>query len=72
MVYDATLSKFQRVMRWRLILEEFRTNIQHVAGVDKILADMLSILTSMLSNKYKPCTRKAQCRANELFAIGRV
>ena len=33
LVYAATLSESQRVMRWRLILEEFGPNIQHIAGV---------------------------------------
>ena len=35
LVYVATLSESQRVMRWQLILEEFGTNIQHMAGVEK-------------------------------------
>ena len=56
-------------MFWRLILEEFGPNIQHIAGVDNIVAYTLSILTSTPSEKYKHCTRKAWCRANELFAI---
>ena len=72
MVYVATLSESQRVMRWRLILEEFGPNIQHISGVENIVAYMLSRLPSSPSDKYNPCTRKAQCRGNELFAIGRV
>ena len=36
LVYEATLSESQRVMRWRLILEEFGPNIHHIAGVDNI------------------------------------
>jgi hypothetical protein len=46
LVYAATVSESQRVMRWRLILEEFGPNIQHIAGVDNIVADMLSRLPS--------------------------
>ena len=42
LVYAATMSESQRVMRWRLILEEFGPNIQHIAGVDNIVADTLS------------------------------
>ena len=57
--YAVTLSGSQRVMRWRLIIEEFGPNIQHIAGVDNIVADMLSRLPSTPSNKYNPCTRKA-------------
>jgi hypothetical protein len=42
LVYAATVSESQRVMRWRLILEEFGPNIEHIAGVDNTIADMLS------------------------------
>ena len=72
MVYAETLSESQRVMFWRLILEEFGPNIQHLAGVDNIVADTLIRLPSTPKDKYKPCTSKAQCCANKLFAIGRV
>ena len=41
-------------------------------GIGNIVADMLIILPYIFSNNYKPCTRKAQCHANKLFAIGRV
>ena len=58
-------------MRWQLILGEFGPNIQHIAEVDNIIADTLSIFLSTTSNKNDPCTRKAQCRANELVTIGR-
>ena len=45
LVYAATVSESQRVMRWRLILEEFGPNIQHtIAGVDNVVADVLSRL----------------------------
>ena len=30
LVYAATLSESQRVMRWRLIIEEFGPKIQHI------------------------------------------
>ena len=52
LVYAATLSESQRVMRWRIILEEFGPNIQHIAGVDNIVADTLSIFPSTPSDKY--------------------
>ena len=71
LVYAATLSESQRVMRWQLIIKEFGPNIQHIAGVDNIVDDTLSRLTSTPSEKNESCTRKAQCRANELFAISR-
>ena len=72
MVYAETLSESQRVMFWRLILEEFGPNIRHLAGVDNIVADTLIRLPSTPKDKYNPCTSKAQCCANKLFAIGRV
>ena len=59
-------------MRWRPILEEFGPNIQHIAGVDNIVVETLSRLPSTPSDKYNPCTRKDQCCAADLFAIGRV
>ena len=72
LVYVKTLIESQSVMRWRLILEEFGPNIQHIAGVDNIVADTLSRLTYTPSNKYKTYTRKAQCRSNKLFKIVRI
>ena len=72
MVYAATLSKSQKVMRWRLILEEFGPNIQHIAGVDNIVSDTLIRLLNTSINKYGTCTGKAQCHTNELFDIGKV
>ena len=72
MFYATTLSESQRVMRWKLIIEEFGTNIQHIYGVDNIVADTLIRLPYMLSDKYEPFTRKDQCCTNELFNIGRV
>ena len=72
LVHAATLSEFQRVMLWRLILEEFGPNIQHISGVDNILDDTLSRLPCTPSNKYDPWTRKDQCSANNVFAVGRV
>ena len=58
LVYAATLSESQIVMRWRLILEDFGPNIQHIAGIDNILADTLSRMPSTPSNKNEPCTQK--------------
>ena len=51
MVYATTLSESQRVMRWRLILEDSGPNIQNIAGVENIVVDMLSRLPSTPSNK---------------------
>ena len=51
LVYAATLSESQRVMRWLLIIEEFGSSIQHIAGVDNILFDTLSRLPYTPSEK---------------------
>ena len=72
LVYAATLRESQRVMHWRLILEEFGPNIQHIAGSDNIVDDMLSIFPSTPRDKCKSCTSKDKCRANKLFAIVKV
>ena len=72
LVYVETLSESQRVMRRRLILKDFGPNIQHIAGVDNIAEETLSRLPYRPSDKYKPCTKKAQCCANELFTLGRI
>ena len=42
MVYSATMSESKRVMFWKTILKEFGTNIQHISGIEKPVADILS------------------------------
>ena len=54
MVYAATLSESQRVIRWKPILEEFGPNIQHIYGVEKIIADTIRILPSTSIYKDDP------------------
>ena len=56
--------------RW-LIIEEFGTNIQHIAWVENLVADTLSRFPSTPVNTYDPITSKAKCFLNELSAIGR-
>ena len=58
LVYAANLGESQRVIRWRLIPEEFGPNIQYIAGGDNILDDTLSGLLSTPSDNNDPCTRK--------------
>ena len=53
-------------------MEEFGPNIQHISGVDNIVADTLSRFPSMPSKKYKSFTRKAQFHANDLFEFGSI
>ena len=55
LVYATTLSEYQRVMRWRLTIEEIGPNIQHIDLVDNIVSDTFSRLLSNPSDKYKPC-----------------
>ena len=42
LVHAATMSQSQRVMRWRLILEEFGPDIKHIKGEDNVVADTIS------------------------------
>ena len=53
----------------RLVLRYFGPKIQHIAVIYNIVAYTLSRLPSTSVNKYKPITRKYQCRANQLLAI---
>jgi hypothetical protein len=68
LVYAATLSESQRVMRWRLILEEFGPNIQHIPGIDNIVADTLSRFPSANYERHDTST-DSLVRANEFFAF---
>ena len=71
MVYAATLTEYQRVMRWKIVPKEFVSNIQYINGVENILACKISTFPSVSVDKYYTCTRKAQCCANELFVISK-
>ena len=59
-------------MRWILILKDFGPNIKHISVVENIVADTLSRLPYTHRKKYNPCKRKAQYRANESFALGKI
>ena len=71
LVYTETLSEYQRAMRWRLIIEEFWPTVQHISGVDIIVADMLSRLPSTSVKKYELSTKKAQRCTENLFTSSR-
>ena len=64
MVYAATLSESQMLMLYRLILEEFGPNIQHIAGVDYIVSHTISRFPYIQSDKYDTCTRRYQSHSN--------
>ena len=51
LVYEATLSESQRIMRWWLLLEDFGPHIHHIAGIDNINADTLSRLRCINTQK---------------------
>jgi len=57
------------VMRWRLILEQFGPNIQHIAAMDNVVADMLSqlLLANLDHDKLEPSN--AQCHANDFISV---
>ena len=64
------VSESQRVMRWMLILKEFGPNIQHIAGIYNVVADMLGQLPSANSDQDELEPGYAQCHTNDFFVIG--
>ncbi len=56
LVHAATVSQSQRVMRWRMILEEFGPDIKHISGEDNIVADAISRLPTADTDKNKLST----------------
>ena len=56
LVHAATVSQSQRVMRWRLILEEFGPDIRHISGEDNLVADAISRLPTANKDQIEICT----------------
>lgn len=56
LVHAATMSQSQRVMRWRLILEQFGPDIKHISGEDNIVADAISRLPTANNDQIEPST----------------
>ena len=59
LVQVATRSQSQRVMRWRLILEEFSPDIKHISGEENVVADAISRLPTA-NNDQKEQSTEAQ------------
>ena len=55
-------------MHQRLILEKFGPNIQHIAGVENIVADTISRFTSTTFYQDEPRTNRDLSKANGLFS----
>ena len=67
LVHATTLSQLQRVMRWRLILEEFGPDILHIKGEDNIVADAISRLPTANEDQNKSRT-EIQGLSSEMLA----
>lgn len=71
LIYATTMSESQRVMRWRLILEEFGPNIKHISGSDNIIADALSRLPTTSGETHEHSTDGSYHLAKGIFAASK-
>ena len=69
LVHAATISQSQRVMRWRLILEEFGPDIKHISGEDNVVADAMSRLPTTTQNQNEHCTVAPDSQGLEMLAL---
>ena len=67
LAYEETQSEYKRVTSWWLILGEFGPNIQHIAGVEHLLADTISRFLSTTVDRDEPITNRDISIANKLF-----
>ena len=51
MVHEYTISSLQRLMHFKLIIEDFRTNIEHIYGFNNILDDVISTFLYATKNE---------------------
>ena len=61
LVHETTLMSSQRVMRWRLLLEEYGPDIRYIKGSDNIIADALSRIPNIKETSKK---KKRGTKAN--------
>ena len=67
MVYAATSSELQRVMRWKLTLQDFGPNIQHISGVDNIVSHTITIFMSTTVDQDETRTSKALSQVEKII-----
>ena len=67
LVHAATMSQSQRVMRWRLILEEFGPDIKHIKGEENIVADAISRLPTANQDQEEHCTEASGLTKNVIL-----
>ena len=68
LIYTATTRESQRGMCWQIVLEDFGSNIQYIAVVENIVADVISRFMSTSANQDEPSTSRAIGRMDKLFA----
>ena len=69
LVHAATISQSQRVMRWRLILEEFGPDIKHISGEMNVVADAISRLPTTTTDQDEPSTEALDLSEKENFIL---
>ena len=52
MLYAATLSEYQRLVHWRLIIEVFGPNIYNIYGVYNIAANKIIRIKTAIKDQY--------------------
>ena len=62
-----TMIEYQIMMQYQLIIKQFGPNIQHISGVDNIVADMLIITPYVKNDQVKTNTINFQCCNNKIF-----
>jgi hypothetical protein len=68
--HAATVSESQCVMRWCLLLEEYRPDIRHISGVENVVADAISRLPMAQNDENESSTvKRIQRQMNEMFNL---